>query len=238
MTATGTAGIDAIKLAQSAISDEEIVERVKTGETALFAVLMRRYNRRLYRVARAILGDESEAEDVMQDAFVRSYTHLYQFDGRAKFSTWLTKIAVYEAGKRARDRRRFVEVDAMKESGEDAMLVDSQTPSPDQELLTRALGMALEAAIERLPETYSSVFMLREVEGLSTAETADCLGISDDAVKVRLHRARGLLRKDILLHTGAATTSAFQFAGIRCDRVVEAVLQQIALIGPLPTFLE
>jgi RNA polymerase sigma-70 factor (ECF subfamily) len=232
------AGTDAVQLAEAAISDEEIVGRVRAGETALFAVIMRRYNRRLYRVARAILGDDSEAEDVMQDAFVRSYMHLAQFDGRAKFSTWLTKIAVYEAGRRARDRRRFVEVDAMKEPGSDARLLDSQKPLQDQELLTRALGVALEAAIERLPDTYSSVFMLREVEGLSTAETAECLGLTDETVKVRLHRARGLLRKDILLHTGAATATAFQFAGMRCDRVVEAVLEQIALIGPLSTLLQ
>jgi RNA polymerase sigma-70 factor (ECF subfamily) len=211
----------------SELGDEEVVERVRAGETALFALIMRRYNQRLYRIARSILSDENEAEDVMQDAFVRAYTHLSQFNAQAKFSTWLSKIAAYEALKRARHRRRFVEMDAMYEDGS-GRLVDSKSPPPDQLALTRALGIALEAAIERLPQNYSSVFVLREVEGMSTAETADCLGISHEAVKVRLHRARSMLRQDILQHTGAATSAAFQFAGSRCDRMVSLVLDRIS----------
>ena len=223
----------AITTAASALTDEEVVERVIAGETALFEILMRRYNQRLYRVTRSILGNDTEAEDVTQDAYVRSYMHLGQFDGRAKFSTWLTKIAVHEAMARARSRQRLVEINAAPASMEDGMKLESKTPSPEQEVLTHTMRIVLEAAVERLPETYRSVFMLREVEEMSTAETAECLDLSEEAVKVRLHRARSLLRKDIYARTGAATVSAFQFMGARCDRMVATVLERIqSLPGP------
>ena len=217
----------AITTAASALTDEEVVERVRAGETALFEILMRRYNQRLYRVTRSILGNDTEAEDVTQDAYVRSYMHLDQFDGRAKFSTWLTKIAVHEALARARNRKKIVEIDAASGSMEDGMNLESKAPSPEQEVLTHTMRIVLETAVDRLPESYRSVFMLREVEEMSTAETAGCLDLSEEAVKVRLHRARSLLRKDIYAQTGAATASAFQFMGARCDRMVATVLERI-----------
>ena len=216
----------AIPVSANALTDDEVIERVKAGETALFEVIMRRYNQRLYRVARSILGNDAEAEDVTQDAYVRSYMHLSQFDGRAKFSTWLTRIAVHEALARARKRQKMVEIDAA-ESMEGPMKLESRAPSPEQEVLTHTMRIVLERAVERLPENYRSVFMLREVEGLSTAETAECLDLSEESVKVRLHRARSLMRKDIYAQTGAATASAFQFMGARCDRMVAAVLERI-----------
>jgi RNA polymerase sigma-70 factor (ECF subfamily) len=216
-----------ITMMASAMTDEEVVERVRGGETALFEVLMRRYNQRLYRTARSILGDNAEAEDVTQDAYVRSYMHLDQFDGRAKFSTWLTKIAVHEALARVRKRQRLVEIDAAQGSTEEAMNLESKSPSPEQEVLTQTWKVVLEAAIDRLPQAYRSVFMLREVEQMDTAETAVCLDISEAAVKVRLHRARVLLRKEIYAQTGAATAEAFHFDGARCDRIVSAVFERI-----------
>jgi RNA polymerase sigma-70 factor (ECF subfamily) len=211
----------------SAMTDEEVVERVKAGETALFEVLMRRYNQRIYRAVRSILREDGEAEDVTQDAYVRSYVHLDQFDGRAKFSTWLTKIAVHEALARLRKRRRLVEIDAASEAREESMNLESKAPSPEQAVLTQTLRIVLEAAIDKLPQTYRTVFMLREVERMDTTETAECLDISEGAVKVRLHRARALLRKEIYAHTGAATASAFHFAGARCDRIVAGVFERI-----------
>lgn len=217
----------AIPITACALTDEEVIERVKAGETALFEVIMRRYNQRLYRVARSIIGEDGEAEDVTQDAYVRSYMHLDQFDGRAQFSTWLTKIVVYEALARLRKRKRLVGIDAASVSMEDGMNLKSMAPSPEQEVLTHTMRIVLEAAVDRLPETYRSVFMLREVEGMSTAETAECLDLSEESVKVRLHRARSLLRKHIYSQTGAATTAAFQFMGARCDRMVSAVLNRI-----------
>jgi RNA polymerase sigma-70 factor (ECF subfamily) len=213
------------------ITDEEVVARVLAGETAWFEILMRRYNQRLYRVSRSIVGDDAEAEDVMQEAYVRAYQHLDQFDGRARFATWLTRIAVHEALARLRHRRRVVEIDAFTESSEFSMIPPANTPSPEQEVFTRALGVILESAINQLPAAYRSVFMLREMEEMSTAETAECLGISEEAVKVRLHRARARLRKAITAQTRAATAAAFQFNGPRCDRIVAAVLARLAPRG-------
>jgi RNA polymerase sigma-70 factor (ECF subfamily) len=217
----------AIMLAGSAMTDEEVVARVRSGETALFEVIMRRYNQRIYRTVRSILGDNAEAEDVTQEAYVRAYTHLDQFDGRAKFSTWLTKIAVHEALARLRKRQRLVEIDAPSGSTEEGMTLESKSPSPEQEVLTQTLKVVLESAIDKLPQAYRSVFMLRDVEQMDTAETAECLDISEGAVKVRLHRARALLRKEIYGQTGAATAAAFHFDGARCDRIVSAVFERI-----------
>jgi len=221
----------AVGAAASVMSDEEVVRRVRAGETALFEVIMRRYNQRLFRVTRSILGNDSEAEDVTQEAYVRSYMHLDQFEGRAQFSTWLTRIAVHEALARLRARRRLVDIDAQSESLEEGMNLESKAPSPEQEMLNHTIRIVLETAVDRLPETYRSVFMLREVEGMSTAETADCLDLSEEAVKVRLHRARSQLRKHIYAQTGAATPAAFQFLGARCDRMVSTVLARIKALA-------
>ncbi|HXG95281.1 MAG TPA: RNA polymerase sigma factor [Blastocatellia bacterium] len=217
----------AIDILMNAAPDEDVVRLILAGQTSLFEILMRRYNQRLFRVARSILKVDDEAEDVMQDAYVRAYTHLDQFDGRAKFATWLTKIAVHEALARLRNRRRMVEFDALLESGEDVMKLTSKEQSPEQQVMTRTMSMVLESAIDSLADAYRSVFMLRDVEGLSTAETAECLDISEEAVKVRLHRARLMLRKTIAKQAGAATAAAFQFAGARCDRIVSRVMERI-----------
>ncbi len=208
-----------------AISDEEAVKRVLAGETSIFEVLMRRYNQRLFRAARAILGDDEDAQDAVQEAYLNAYRSLRQFEGRAKFSTWLTRIAVNEALARLRFNKKFVELEAIS-SGEEKDMATSNL-NPEEEANRRALGRVLESAIDSLPESYRSVFMLREVEGMSTAETADCLDMSEDAVKVRLHRARALMRKEIYQQTGAATASAFIFLGKRCDRMVASVMERI-----------
>lgn len=209
------------------LSDEEVVERVLAGEKALFEIIMRRYNQRLYRVSRSILGNDTEAEDVMQDAYVRAYTHLRQFDHRAKFSTWLTKIAVHESLARMRLRRRLVEIDSLTETDEVNMTLASGAPSPAQEALTETLRIVLEAVVDALPQIYRSVFVLREIEGMSITETAESLSISEQTVKVRLHRARARLRKDIYARTGAATASAFEFMGARCDQMVATVMKKL-----------
>ena len=155
-------------------SDEQIVDRVLSGETALYEILMRRYNQRLYRVARAILRDDAEAEDVMQDAYVRAYQHLADFEGRAKFSTWLTRIAVHEALARSRGRGRFQPLEASDVPSRDVMnKLESTTPSPERSAYDRELGRVLEDAILSLPEPYRVVFTMRDVEEMSIAETAE-----------------------------------------------------------------
>src|SRR5438552_6936405 len=177
-------------------TDEEVVARVLDGDTAAFEIIMRRHNQRLYRAARAILRDDAEAEDVMQDAYVRAYQHLSQFAGRAKFSTWLTRIAVHEALARVQRRGRYQALDDMQRNG-DSMTFASTNPNPEQQLASAESNGLLERAILALPETYRTVLMLRDIEELSTAETAECLELTEDNVKVRLHRARALLRREL-----------------------------------------
>jgi RNA polymerase sigma-70 factor (ECF subfamily) len=211
------------------LSDEEVVARVLAGDTALFEILMRRYNQRLYRVARSILRDDAEAEDVMQDAYVRAYQHLGQFAGRAKFSTWLTRIAVHEALARVQRRNRFQDLDPVAAPEGDGMeLLKSQDRDPEQQAGNAELRVLLEEAVAALPEGYRSVFMLREVEQMSTLETAEALELTEATVKVRLHRAHALLRRALYERTGATATHAFAFAAPRCDRVVSAVFSRLA----------
>jgi RNA polymerase sigma-70 factor (ECF subfamily) len=205
----------------TALTDEEIVERILGGETALFELLMRRYNQRLYRVTRAILRDAEEAEDVTQDAYVRAFEHLDQFAGRARFSTWLTRIAVHEASARLHRKGRQIDLE------ESMPTFASPAAGPEQRAADHELGQAIELALDALPEVYRAVFMLRVVEGLSTAETAACLGINEETVKTRLHRARALLRNHITARMGAVVRETFQFAGARCDRTVAAVLARV-----------
>jgi RNA polymerase sigma-70 factor, ECF subfamily len=212
------------------VSDEEVVARVRAGETALYEIIMRRYNQRLYRVAVAILRNDAEAEDVMQEAYVRAYEHLHQFAGEAKFSTWLTKIAVNEALGRLRRRGRTEDLDSMLDT--DAPIMDKATnvtPDPERQVYDQELRTVLERAIDTLSDSYRSVFVLRVVEDLSVAETASCLDIGEEAVKTRLHRARSLLRKELYRSTGMAAAEVFPFHLSRCDRVVEAVFRRISV---------
>lgn len=216
--------------AATAGTDEEIVERVLAGDSALFEVLMRRHNERVYRAARAILRDEREAEDVMQEAYVSAYTHLRQFDARAKFSTWLTTIAVNEALARAKRRGRY---DLLDDASLESVMPTNTVPDPERQAFGRELGALIEAAIDRLGDGYREVFMLRQVQGLSTAETADVLGLTEDVVKTRFSRARHALQQDLLERTGEAVHTAFTFGQARCDRVVSAVLTRIGEARPL-----
>ncbi len=226
-------GVDELEISRSTepLPDTEVVRRVRAGETALFEILMRRHNRRVYRVARAIVKDESEAEDVMQEAYVNAYTHLHQFAERAQFSTWLTRIAVHEALARVKKRDRLTEFDENEEASEQTMTAFNLIGrTPEQQASNAELRALLEAAVESLPQGYRIVFVLREIEGLDTAETAQSLGVTEETVKTRLHRARALLREELFQRAGIATSYAFEFHLSRCDRVVKNVLDRIARI--------
>ena len=214
---------------QDPLSDEEVVARVLAGETSMFEIVMRRYNQRLYRVARAILRNDSEAEDVMQDAYVRAYEHLDQFAGRAKFSTWLTRIAVHEALTRQRLGNRYQELEPMSEGdGGDPMDgFASMALNPEEQASNAQLRSLLEEAVEKLPDAYRTVFMLRDVEEMSTTDSATVLEITEENVKVRLHRARALLRKSLYARAGMERKEAFNFHAVRCDRVVKNVFERI-----------
>jgi RNA polymerase sigma-70 factor, ECF subfamily len=221
----------------AALSDEEVVERVVAGDTALYEVVMRRYNTRLYRVARAILKNDGEAEDVMQDAYVRAFQHLGQFSGRAKFSTWLTRIAVHEALARAHKARRFEDWDDMNENQQDLIGATPLSSTPESETASVEMSKILEQAIESLPEQYRTVVMMRDLEEMTTAETAECLSITQENVKIRLHRAHGMLRKELYANARISAADAFPFHAPRCDRIVASVFARLAALetvqGPI-----
>jgi RNA polymerase sigma-70 factor, ECF subfamily len=207
--------------------DSALIEQVLSGSTAPFELLMRRYNERVFRTARAIVRDEQEAEDVMQQAYVNAFTHLRQFNGSARFSTWLTRITINEALARVRRRGRYEAFDETYTNVEPSMR-DNPADNPERQAFTRELRVLLEWAVDRLPNGMREVFMLREVEGLSTLEVAECLGVSEDVVKTRLSRGRALLRRLLMERTGATAPEAFRFYRPRCDRVVAAVLARVA----------
>jgi RNA polymerase sigma-70 factor (ECF subfamily) len=215
-------------ISQEPLSDDEVVARVLAGETSIFEIVMRRYNQRLYRVARAILRNDGEAEDVMQDAYVRAYEHLDQFEGRAKFSTWLTRIAVHEALARQRRENRYQELEPMSESDGDPMDGFASTAlTPEEQVSNSEIRSLLEKAVGTLPDAYRTVFVLRDIEDMSTTDTANALEISEENVKVRLHRARALLRKTLYDRAGMERKDAFNFHAVRCDRVVKNVFERI-----------
>jgi RNA polymerase sigma-70 factor (ECF subfamily) len=205
------------------MTDEEILARVRGGEVHLFELIMRRNNQRIYRAARAILKEDDEAEDVMQDTYVRAYEHLDEFEGRARFSTWLTRIAVHEALARVRRGRRFSPL----ESHSEEPVMAAQTTSPEAQASDGEMRAALDRAIGELPEEFRTVFVLRAVEEMSGAETAECLGIPEETVKTRLHRARGRLKETLLAAFETKLSLAYEFEKPRCDRVVAAVLRRI-----------
>lgn len=204
------------------LPDEAVVARVLAGEPRLFEMLMRRHNRRLFRAARAILRDDGEAEDVAQHAWVQAFGHLASFEGRSLFSTWVTRICVHEALARARKSLRLEHLDPDTQQE-----VVMSTGTPEQGASDRELRRALEEAIDTLPEPMRTAFVLRTVEGLSVAETAEVLGIPEDTVKTRAFRARALLQSRLEERFDALATGAFDFLGARCDRMVESVLARI-----------
>jgi RNA polymerase sigma-70 factor (ECF subfamily) len=210
---------------EATLTDEAIVARVCAGEQELFELLMRRHNQRVYRTARAILRNDDEAEDVMQDAYVRAYEHLHEFEGRARFSTWLTRIAVHEALARVRRSKRF---DSLDSQTEPPSMSHSENTSPEQLTSDVEMRALLEAAVSELPDELRAVFVLRAVEGMRGAEVAECLGIAEDTVKTRLFRARGRLQETLLASIEPAEPSLYEFHLARCDRVVATVLRRIA----------
>jgi RNA polymerase sigma-70 factor (ECF subfamily) len=214
---------------QPSLEDRDVVARVRAGETALFEILLRRYNQRLFRAVRAIVRADAEAEDVLQQAWLSAYTHLQQWTGEAQLSTWLTRIAINEALARVRQRKRQAEVDLEEHDVMKPLI--SQTRTPEAEAQGRELALLLERAIDELPDGYRMVYMMREVQQLSVTETADCLELSEENVKVRLHRARGMLRDALEARLDEAATGAFQFLGHRCDRLVANVLAAITRSG-------
>jgi RNA polymerase sigma-70 factor (ECF subfamily) len=206
------------------LNDDEVIERVRGGDIDSFELIMRRYNQRIYRTVRAILREEDETVDVMQEAYVSAFTHLGDFSGRARFSTWLTRIAVHEALGRLRKRKRLEPLDETE--SEDSLMISPVT-GPEHNASDSELRVLLEEAVDGLPETFRTTFVLRSIEQLSVAETAEVLGIPEETVKTRHHRARERLQHALTERVGSALPELFGFHRPRCDRVVANVLNRL-----------
>jgi len=214
----------------SDLPDERLVELAKANNLQAFEALMRRHNRRLFRVTRGILRDEGAAEDAVQEAYLRAFTKLDSYKPTGRFSAWLTRVALNEAlMMRRRDRTDTVSLD---EVGEDAQprawSGGSETPTGEQFVEAAHARVLLEHAIDGLPENFRMVFVLRVVEGLDVRETAECLELNLNTVRTRLFRAQRQLRGELsrLLHS--ESSEIFDFGADRCDRVVERVLARLA----------
>ena len=216
-----------------ALTDYGLVERVRAGDAAAFELIMRRHNRRLFRLARSVLRNGAEAEDVVQETYVRAFAKLDDFKGPDGFSAWLARIAYNEALGRVRGWGRVVSLHDHVSDGNgdgDVRSVETMTsPHPDPERLSghAELRRMLEAAIDALPDDFRAVFVLRAVEGMSVAETAEALAIPSETVKTRFHRARHRLQETLGARFEARMPAAFEFGGARCDRIVAAVLVRL-----------
>ncbi len=217
-------------LAQPSPSDDAaLVRGVLGGDETAFETVMRRYNGRLFRVARAILNDDRDAEDALQDAYLDAFRHMGDFRGDAQLGTWLTRIVVNQALMRLRRQKRDRVV--LPFTGRDGdgseleiQVADQQTESASEGLLRAELRRLLERRIDELPVSFRAVFVMREVEDMTVQETAESLSIPAATVRSRLFRARALLREALARDVDTATLNVFGFAGARCDRVVAAVL--------------
>ncbi len=206
----------------SIVSDSEVIERVLKGQLNLFEIIMRRYNRRLYRVVRSVLGTDEDIEDVMQTAYMKAYTHLEQFAGRASLSTWLIRIAIHEALARRKRKMAGAVADGWRL---DALA--SKQPGPLEQTTKQETVKRIHLAIDALPAAYRVVFVMREVEGVSTEDTARGLQVSQDVVKSRLYRAKAYLRRALQVDTRVPRSCVYPFHLLRCNRVVVQVFRRI-----------
>jgi len=212
------------------VGDTELVARALARDETAVRAIIKDNNRRLYRLARGILRNDSEAEDVVQETYVRAFTHLDSFRGDSSLATWLARIAMNEALGRLRSRRPGVEWTSLPPGTLEAQIIQfplSATPDPEKTMAQREIQHVVEHAIDELPEAFRLVFITRVVEGMNVEETAEILGLKPETVKTRLHRARAMLRENVERKIGPVVMDAFPFAGKRCDRLTEAVLKQL-----------
>jgi RNA polymerase sigma-70 factor (ECF subfamily) len=220
----------AVPSAAVGLTDAELVRRCRERDPAAVRVLTQRYNQRLYRIARSILGDAAEAEDAVQDTYLKAFSGLEQFRGESNVGTWLTRIAINEALGRARRRKPTV---AWEETTEPALhphtLYQSPSagPNPEIAMAQQELQSLVERSIDALSEPFRVVFVARFVEGLSVDETAELLGLRPETVKTRAHRARRRLKLDLERRVGGAVSDAFRFDGSRCERLTRTVVEQL-----------
>lgn len=221
-------------LTATGLSDNDLTERIRKHDRGAFEAMMRQHNRRLYRVARAILNDDADAEEVLQESYLIAYQHIAGFQGKAKLSTWLTRIVINEALQRMRSRKRhrvvipFTSVD----NGEEVMTTRAETKpeTPEKASMRAEMRRLLEREIDGLPVAFRTVFILREVEEMTVEETAECLDLPEATVRSRLFRAKLQLRESLAREMDIATANTFDFDGARCDRVVAGALARVAAL--------
>ena len=214
------------------LTDQELVELASQRDEAAIRTITKRHNRRIYRVARAILRNDVEAEDVVQETYVRALSGLAGFRGDASLGTWLTRIAMNEALGRLRRQRPTVDWDTVGEQPRiQAEIIQfptsAMTGDPERTMAQSEIRNVLEKAIDSLPDGFRMVFVTRIVEGMSVEETAEALGLRPETVKTRLHRARSLLRDTLEKELGPALTDTFPFDGRRCERMTDAVVRRL-----------
>ncbi len=221
----------ASQAAAEQLNDDELVQRARVRDEAAIRSITQRYNRRLFRVARSILRDDAEAEDVVQETYVSAFTGLEHFRGDASFGTWITRIAMNEALGRLRRRRPTVAWESYVDNRTQAEIIDfpvsAASSDPERTMAQSEIRAVLERAIDDLPDAFRAVFVARIVEGMSVEETADLFGLQAETVKTRLYRARNLLREALDKQLGPALTSTFPFDGARCERMTEEVVRRI-----------
>ena len=213
--------------------DAELVRRALARDEIAFRIIMERHNRRLYRIARGILRNDTEAEDAVQEAFVSAFTHLDGFRGDSSLATWLARITMNEALGRLRRKRLAVDLDTFEAQRTEAQIIQfPQTVAsddPERTMAQREILQLVEQATDNLPEIFRIVFITRVIEGMSVEETGDLLGLQPETVKTRLHRARRLVREQLNKQIGPVLMEAFPFAGRRCERMTNAVMQRLGL---------
>ena len=215
------------------LDEQALVRRAQQGQRGAFAAIMQRYNQRLFRMARGVVRDDHEAEDVLQEAYTRAFANFAGFRGESSLATWLTTITLNEARGRLRRQRNTVgleAVEAAQQEGGRVIMFPSLTEgaNPEAEAARAETRRLLERAVDELPEAFRVVFIMREVDGLSVEETARSLEIKPETVKTRLHRARRLLRESLDEKLGSAVKEAFPFLGARCNRITQSVLARLA----------
>jgi RNA polymerase sigma-70 factor (ECF subfamily) len=222
------------------IDDAELARRIAAHDQTTFELVMRRNNSALYRVARAIVKNDADAEEVLQEAYLSAYRHMAEFRADAKLSTWLTRIVVNQAlaTRRSRQRSRvvvpFSHLQTHDRLAQEPADMNDAADSPEQSTTRAEIRSLLERKIEQLPLAFRTVFMLREVDELSGAETAECLSITEATVRSRLFRARGLLRESLSRELDMAQADVFQFGGEHCDRIVAGVLARLPVMAGTP----
>lgn len=217
----------------ASLSDADLARQVASGDEAAFRVMMRRHNQTLFRTARSILRDDAEAEDAVQESYLRAYRAMGSFRGDAKLATWLVRIVVNESVGRLRKMRRTAAVIPLGiEPGEELPVAESgpdgEAPDqPEREMLRTEVRRILESKIDDLPDAFRTVFMLRAIDEMSSEDAAASLGIPEATVRTRFFRARGLLRESLARELDIAADGAFSFLGERCDRIVEGVIARL-----------